>query len=307
MPNTVFDSGWDAMMAFIPLMAVSLTLYGFYVCLFLLSLHTLSRRRSTRTILLTVASCTIAVVGSIQIAIDVALVVVAARVLQRIVHSEILAERSLRILPVFGSTLPALLKAQTFAFGINYFITDSIFLYRCYAIWGFQKKPIILPVLLMLSSSISGIILYSTTNTMNSSLPFILAAATNLVLTALTAGRILWIQRAASHVALDSAVRSCYSRAIMIILESGAVYCTVAIFLVISRSLNEEIFGIGLGIAQQVMNIIPTLTLVYIGLKNLEEHQPADLERGYELPPSQVHLRTWSRTRSGCTYVQAGQ
>ncbi|KAJ7330398.1 hypothetical protein DFH08DRAFT_313529 [Mycena albidolilacea] len=209
-----------------------------------------------------------------QIAIDVALVVVAARVLQRIVNSEVLAERSLRILPVFGSTLPALLKAQTFAFGINYFITDSIFLYRCYAIWGFQKKPIILPVLLMLSSSISGIILYSTTNTINSTLPIILAAATNLVLTALTAGRILWIQRAASHVALDSAVRGRYSRAIMIILESGAVYCTVAIFLVISRSLNEEIFGIGLGIAQQVMNIIPTFTLVHIGLKNLEEHQP---------------------------------
>jgi uncharacterized membrane protein SirB2 len=61
----------------------------------------------------------IAVVGSMQIAIDVALVVIAARVLQQIVHSETLAERSLRILPLFGSTLPALLKAQTVAFAIN--------------------------------------------------------------------------------------------------------------------------------------------------------------------------------------------
>jgi hypothetical protein len=33
------------------------------------------------------------------------------------------------------------------------------------------------------------------------------------------------------------------------------VYCTAAIFLVIGRGLNEEIFGIGLGIAQQVMVI----------------------------------------------------
>ncbi|KAJ7330408.1 hypothetical protein DFH08DRAFT_882583, partial [Mycena albidolilacea] len=185
MPNTVFDSAWYAMMTHITLMAVSLTLYGFYVCLFLLSLHTLSRRRSAGTILLIVTSCMIAVVGSTQIALDIAAAAITTRILQQMVHSEIFAECGLRMLPLFGSTLPALTKAQAVAFTVNYFTTDSIFLYRCYAIWGFQKKPIILPVLLMLSSLISGI-LCSTTNTMNLSLPFILAAATNLVLTALT-------------------------------------------------------------------------------------------------------------------------
>ncbi|KAJ7888687.1 hypothetical protein B0H14DRAFT_2693462 [Mycena olivaceomarginata] len=121
-----------------------------------------------------------------------------------------------------------------------------------------------------------------------------LGATTNLVLTALTAGRILWIQRAASHVALDSKTRGNYTRAVAIILESDAIYCAVAILLVASASLDDEIFIVGFGIAQQLLNIIPTFTLVYIGLKNMEESQPADLERGSELPPSQhepVHFR----------------
>jgi hypothetical protein len=71
---------------------------------------------------------------------------------------------------------------------------------------------------------------------------FGLVAATNLVLTALTgklvysivniqclksrsAGRILWIRRAASHVGLDCTLRSRYNTAIGIMYE--ILYCTV--------------------------------------------------------------------------------
>ncbi|KAJ7933041.1 hypothetical protein B0H13DRAFT_1856641 [Mycena leptocephala] len=66
-----------------------------------------------------------------------------------------------------------------------------------------------------------------------------LAAATNLVLTALTA----------SHVGFDRTLRSRYNMAIGIILESGAIYCITAIFLVIIASQYEpEIYNIGIGI-----------------------------------------------------------
>jgi hypothetical protein len=115
---------------------------------------------------------------------------------------------------------------------------------------------------------------------------FVLAAATNLVLTALTgksvssnvniqlkarsAGRILWIRHAASHVGLDCTIRSRYNTTIGLMydyifyclispdmtsrLESGAIYCLAVIFLVVAVSLNDlEFYYIGLGIAEQLI------------------------------------------------------
>ncbi|KAJ7888676.1 hypothetical protein B0H14DRAFT_2693413 [Mycena olivaceomarginata] len=281
----VFDSLWYTMI----MTAVSLVLYGVYVNLFLLSLHTLSRRKTVGTTLLRVASCMMAIVGSMQIAIDVAETFTLARVIQRIIYPKSLTARSRTLFPLVDSTMPTSLRVlQAITIAINNFITDLIFSYRCFVIWGFQKKPIILPALLMLSTLIVTSVGCSTNTITNIRSPtIILGATTNLVLTALTAGRILWIQRAASHVDLDSTIRGRYTRATAIILESGAIYCAVAILLVASASLDDEIFFVGFGIAQQLLNIIPTFTLVYIGLRNMEENQPADLEKGSKLLPRQ--------------------
>ncbi|KAF7346454.1 hypothetical protein MSAN_01873400 [Mycena sanguinolenta] len=261
--SEAFDSWWYAIENGFSQTAVSLVLYGAYVNLFLLSLYTLSRRKTAGTRLLIAASCMMAVVGSTQMALDVAAIVVATRLFRQIVHSEGLAERS---------SLPALLTAQTVTLVVNYFIADSIFLYRCYVIWGSQKRTLILPSLLM-SSNFVVMILGLTTEVLTSELAgriaTLLGVATTLVLTAQTAGRILWIQRAASRVALDITIRGRYTRAIVLILESGVVYCAAGIFLVITYSPGGETFSIYFGILQQLLNIVPTFTLVYIGLNNM--------------------------------------
>ncbi|KAJ7229570.1 hypothetical protein B0H12DRAFT_1147579, partial [Mycena haematopus] len=251
---------------------VSLLLYGVYCILFVLSLYTLSRRKAPGTTLLIVASCTMAVVASTQMALDMAVTVEAARLLQQAAHSEILNGRSTIMLQM----------AQNLMCGINNFITDSFFLYRCYVIWGFRKKPLILPALLLLTTLIVGFVemlnlpLTSKVDVRLTTM-LILGAATNLVLTALTAGRILWIHRAASHVALDRTIRRRYTTAIVIILESGAVYCVVAMILVISSFLaDDEVHSIAFGVAQQLLNIIPTFTLVYIGLTNMGDSRPTE-------------------------------
>ncbi|KAJ7330414.1 hypothetical protein DFH08DRAFT_1022649 [Mycena albidolilacea] len=219
-------------------------------------------------------------------ALDVVVTAKATRLLQQMVHS---TTPSVPVLPSVELTQPIfkLLIAQVITL-----ISFSV--YRCYVIWGSKKKPIILPALLVLSTFVVVIVGY-TTNKMNTHirLLIILVAATNLVLTALTADRILWIQRAASHVGLDSTIRARYTRAIAVILESGALYCAVAIFLLISALLNDEIFSIGWGIGQQLMNIIPTFTLVYVGRKNMRENPSADLESGSQetqkSPSSNLH------------------
>ncbi|KAF8146405.1 hypothetical protein K438DRAFT_1869627 [Mycena galopus ATCC 62051] len=125
----------------------------------------------------------------------------------------------------------------------------------------------------------------------------IISAATNLVLTALTAGWILWIERAASHVALDNTIRDRYRRASVIILESGAVYCIMAIFLVITGPPGKLTFGIDFGIAEQLPNIMTTFTLVYIGLKNMGNNSSAHLENDI-IVFSNEHLPTRSLART---------
>ncbi|KAJ7933001.1 hypothetical protein B0H13DRAFT_2262973 [Mycena leptocephala] len=116
-------------------------------------------------------------------------------------------------------------------------------LYRCYVIWGFQKKIVIVPALLMLSTFVLGIIESAAAkfSIRDLQITLSLAAATNLVLTALS-GK----------------------------LESGAIYCITAIVLVITSSLDLEIYAIELSVVQHGINIIPTFTLVYIGLNNTD-------------------------------------
>ncbi|KAF7358557.1 hypothetical protein MVEN_00907200 [Mycena venus] len=234
-----------------------------------------------------------AIVGSTQMAIDLALTVETARLHQEIVHTQVSNEHGLRMQPLWPTLLRGLDMAQNFMFLMNNFITDLFFLYRCYVIWGFSKKPIILPVLLMSSTLVMGILWCAPrTSVRDLRVPYILGAATNLVLTALTAGRILWIRREASHVTLDNTFRSRYNRAIGIILESGAIYCLSIIFVVIGASLNDEIFVIGFGTGQQLINIIPTFTLVYIGLGKNEDNSLIENVSSDHGKPTQkaVHL-----------------
>ncbi|KAJ6508658.1 hypothetical protein C8R45DRAFT_968173 [Mycena sanguinolenta] len=285
--SEAFDSEWYAIENGFSQTAVSLVFYGVYFSLFLLSLYTLSRRKTAGTRLLIFASCMMAVVGSTQIALDVAAIVVAARVFQQMVHSGGLTERS---------PLSALLTAQTVTLVVNYFIADSIFLYRCYVIWGSQKKTLILPSLLMLSNfvvMIVGLTTHVLPSELAGRISTLLAVAVNLVLTAQTVGRILWIQRAASRVALDITVRGRYTRAIILILESGVVYCAAGIFLAITYSPSGETFSIGFGIAQQFLNIIPTFTLVYIGLNNMAG---SSLEMNHKVA-SESTLWSWTVRR----------
>ncbi|KAJ7882451.1 hypothetical protein B0H13DRAFT_2344658 [Mycena leptocephala] len=133
------------------------------------------------------------------------------------------------IMAVLGTTQMAVTIAQTAV------------LYRCYVIWGFRRKVVIVPTLLMLSTFFMGI-LGTFTDVVTRQMIVSLAAATNLVLTALTGN---WSD------IMDPAR---YNTAIKLIIESGAIYCITAIFLVITAALyDEEIYNAGSGIAQQLI------------------------------------------------------
>ncbi|KAJ7215099.1 hypothetical protein B0H12DRAFT_358545 [Mycena haematopus] len=156
-------------------------------------------------------------------------------------------------------------------------IADGIFIYRCYCIWGFRKRIIAVPIILLVASGCLGYASviacgsegYSEFLFINWLFPLavVFSVLTNVVLMALTAGRIWWIACGA-RVIMGPAVVKQYRTVIAMILESGAVYCTPGllylIFLGIRPSSTQVIFAA----LAQVVGIAPTIIVVRVGLGN---------------------------------------
>ncbi|KAJ7798487.1 hypothetical protein B0H14DRAFT_2906542 [Mycena olivaceomarginata] len=287
--SPAFDNDWDSLMNDISSTGVSVLLYGIYINLFLLALYTLSRRRQSSGVkLLIAATCVMAILATAQVAVGVAESALHARALQRAIRlqsSPAKPSHVYNILSVLGN----------FLFVLNNFVTDSFsFLYRCYVIWGHHTKIIILPVLFMTSTLVAGILAIMPESHVDIRIVYGLCAATNLLLTTFIAGRILWVRRLSSHVGLDNTLRSRYNVVLKLILESGAIYSVTAILLIITPTLEPWVYNFVVCIAQQLLNIIPTFTLVYIGLTNTAENPlPAHrlMHQGTPGKPPPLHPR----------------
>ncbi|KAK7028523.1 hypothetical protein R3P38DRAFT_3190120 [Favolaschia claudopus] len=243
---------------------ISLVFYGFYVALFLFSLYTLSRRRTTGTTLLIFANYLMAVAGTTQIALTITVSLNDLDTLQGIIEGN---EGKIASAIHAGQEL-YIAQAVTFvankwiAFSFSFYPTTDKCqiltlsqLYRCYVIWSCQMKPIILPALLLvLTAGIGGYASTPKRTIVYERAAYTLAAATSLSLTALTAGRIFWVRRAASTIFCpDSPISRRYKMAVGVILESGAVYLLGIMALVIGSFSNVDMTIITLGIAQQLM------------------------------------------------------
>ncbi|KAJ7348013.1 hypothetical protein DFH08DRAFT_808781 [Mycena albidolilacea] len=217
---------------------------GIYINLFLLSIYTLTRRREAPgNRVLIAASCVMAIVGTTQVGVNIAETVALARFVQQIVHVQVLNP---------PKSMTTVMVVESGLLSINKYFYTAFQLYRCFVIWGFQKKILVLPALLMLSTFGQALRKscgdYIGGNTQNS-------VCTNCICPgAASVGRILWIRRAALHVGLDSSVRSQYNKAIGIILESGALYCIATIFLAIAVVFQDDIYHIGISVSQEMLN-----------------------------------------------------
>ncbi|KAF7333380.1 hypothetical protein MVEN_02353700 [Mycena venus] len=248
------------------------------ICLFSPFTPLTRRLGNPGTKFLIATSCLMAVMGTAQMAVSIAETVTTARFVQQLVHAPEL-ERSVSI-----DFVKSLVTTGIVIWAINNFVTDTLFLYRCYVIWGFQRKIVFFPAVLMLTTFVVAIWGSPRQGRTDPQILYSLGAGTNLVLTTLSgnthsAGRILWSRRAASHFGLNN-LRSRYNRAIEIILESGAVYCITLIYLAIASSIHDH------------ENIIPTFTLVYIGLSNTVDDSPPASSRKVQQVTSHLAKET---------------
>ncbi|KAI3621025.1 hypothetical protein WG66_013373 [Moniliophthora roreri] len=159
----------------------------------------------------------------------------------------------------------------------NSMVADFLVIYRLYVVWGYNRKITVGPILLLLGSSISGYItVWEISRAANGSIfekqvsvwataLFSLSMATNIIVTSLIAGRIWYIGlRTSKNLGRQHGVK--YSRAFVVIVESGALYSASLFILLILYSTNNHAQLILYNCTSQIVGIAPTLIIVRVGL-----------------------------------------
>ncbi|KAJ7464295.1 hypothetical protein B0H11DRAFT_2309482, partial [Mycena galericulata] len=160
-------------------------------------------------------------------------------------------------------------------------IADSIFIFRCYAIWNFRRAVIILPTILTVAVTVLGymnvaeslqpitalppdtVILPASPDTFFAFLfdiSMAMSVLTTFILMGLSAGRIWWLARASQKL-MGQRVTSRYYTVCAMVLESGALYCAGAVpfiyvaFASYTGSLGTDITTSGAILGQLVVRL----------------------------------------------------
>ncbi|KAJ7585060.1 hypothetical protein C8J56DRAFT_949776 [Mycena floridula] len=168
------------------------------------------------------------------------------------------------------------------AFMIN-LTADAILIYRCYVIWGHNRRIIIAPALGSLCTTVAIIFQFwglkndKAAGTFGAMFLFFMTFITNVLVISLTAGRIWWLNRRLSMVMkLPEDVQRRSKTAISVLLESGMLYplsilVNVIIFfaynpnILSTREYKENTFW-AIPFVYQSVGIAPTLMVVRVGL-----------------------------------------
>ncbi|KAJ7862816.1 hypothetical protein B0H13DRAFT_2565987 [Mycena leptocephala] len=263
---TTFASYWDFALARTCGIYAEFLLYGILLVLLYIAAHLLYHRTGAGRKSLALAMSAMAILATLQIIIHVYFVVLGSQIVRLAIEGAVWPAP-----PALGPTnlYDRLLAATNFLLVTNNIVTDGLFIYRCFVVWGRNIRIVVLPILMLfvlvlgyLVACEDGLIPYQ----LDSRVPFVMAILTNMVLMGLTAGRIWWIRRDA-RIVLESVHR--YNTAIAVILESGAIYFLSMLFYLLAFSLlaeNSPAGAIFSAAVPQIMNIAPTLMIVRVGL-----------------------------------------
>ncbi|KAJ6474860.1 hypothetical protein C8R45DRAFT_1160064 [Mycena sanguinolenta] len=218
--------------------------YGIYITLFCICIYILLRRPfSQGNIVLIVTAIALFTLSTIQVVFNIILGAV--------------------ILDEIDIPYSRLQNAGIITYTINNVIADGLVIYRCYSIWNNNVYVVSLPIVLLIVTTVFGVD-FSLPNTAP---PLALTLTTNILVTAITAGRIWWIYRAA-RLYMQPDVQRRYMSALSILVESGMLYsATVLAYLILGAIPSTVVFQSPVfQMLTQVMGIAPTLIIVRVGL-----------------------------------------
>ncbi|KAJ7700301.1 hypothetical protein B0H16DRAFT_1642864 [Mycena metata] len=285
----VFTSNWHNLVFVIIQACVQVFFYGIYLNLFALAIYTLRRRKVEKRKILLLHMWTLTALGTTLILCFVSTGVWLSQFPQFVEQGTTMHVKQLQ------ASFKSLQTAQHFVFVSNSLVAHCLFLYRCYVVWRSQWKVTILPGIFIVGSFVSGCLVifprFGTSSTNIQRIPYIMAAATNLVLVAFTAGRIWWIRRDAVHIYADDTVLNHYNTIVAMILESSALHGILTTGKAITYSSAYHYpAGISFWTIQAIsvhfINIAPSLIIVRVGLGHNVQLQDTDENQTLGIDPT---------------------
>ncbi|KAJ7095638.1 hypothetical protein C8R44DRAFT_890038 [Mycena epipterygia] len=270
---TVFENYWGILLNEVYTGMMGVLLYGISAVLLLVAMHLLWYRKASGSRPLLILTGVMTVLATTQFSLHVVSISLALRLVQVTVQS---AGGTVQGSPLEHLYL-AVVLSQDVVLVTNTVITDGLLFYRCFLVWGRPSRAfLVLPFLLMLGTLATGYVTsydedYSDSDgpyALDPRIVFTINLFTNFVLMSLTAGRIWWVTRAQRAV-LGTEFSGRYNAAIAIILESGAIYCCGLVFQVVGLSIQNSfpmVVYLSHGMIGQLVNIVPTLIVVRVGL-----------------------------------------
>ncbi|KAJ7480290.1 hypothetical protein B0H11DRAFT_2025631 [Mycena galericulata] len=300
---TVFNGYWDLAVSLGCAFSVEVFLYGILLVLLSIAAHLLYRRTGPGRRILASAMSLMALLATAQLAVFCRMFVSTCELLHLAIEGvegefPQQSARGVRIWIEFNN----LGSVSRFLLVTNNLVTDSLFVFRCFAIWGRNVRVVIAPILMLFTTTVLG---YLATyealverGGLDVRVPYILGILTNIILIALTAGRIWWIRRDARVLSESASIRI-YNTVIAIILESGAIYCfTVLVYVICISSIDSPLMlNVFPAAMLQIVNIVPTLIIVRVGLGRgfedtvVSEHGRKAFPRARRAPLSTFELQ----------------
>ncbi|KAJ7261885.1 hypothetical protein C8J57DRAFT_1335639 [Mycena rebaudengoi] len=290
---TDFTNYWDFALLELYGTAAEVVLYGILLVLFAFSGYLLYYRESAGRRTLSFATCAMVVLATLQLVMRVLSATYAFRLFRLAVQGEFIPYSILAT--VATQLYNKFIFVENILLVTNNVVTDGLFIYRCFLIWGRNIYVIAVPIAMLCTTTVTGYLCsytdeYSPHPYLDPRAAFIMSVLTNVLLMILTAGRIWWRRRDA-RIVLESKFVKRYDMVIAVILESGAIYCICVVIYVICCSITIRsltlfnIVSIFRGALPQIMNIAPTLIVVRVGLGHDAGAVLSDAERLYSRRP----------------------
>jgi len=271
---STFSQFWEIATAELNATLTEMLFYGILLVLVAFALNLLVRRRAAGGPILLIATCLMFLLATVQFIARILASQKAFDVLYLAVEGQFAS----------NSALARNAAAQNLALNFvedvllvtNNIVTDGMLIYRCFLIWERNYYAIAAPAILLFVSSILSYLAayegdYPTAAgpTVDLRIGFALSVLTNIVLVGLTAGRILFTRRKARIAGMHHEVLERYNTATAMVLESGGILCAWVIVYVVLRSIAPPtVWRVFRGGMAQILNIVPTLIVVRVGLGN---------------------------------------
>ncbi|KAJ7114847.1 hypothetical protein C8R44DRAFT_225176 [Mycena epipterygia] len=246
-------------------------MHGIYMVLVVLALCFLRQRRPAGTRILGCLITGMCIFGTVAMVLQAVITSLRLRALNSAAPWDLTGYYKLKGMADLVLFIAGLLTVT------NNAIADSLLIYRCFVLWhASNRNVIVLPVLLGLGTLAWGYVsayqLYQTATSGSAGQIYIgLVLATNLVLSGLTVGRILYTRRHLQVMGQTKFIHR-YNVAIQMLLESAVIYLLFSCAMIAAGALGDfTVRSIMSRISAVLVNISPALLVVRISLGQKSE------------------------------------